>query len=104
MQTSTTFFKVAGLKNSKMFFRDEPLSFFHRFLNSKFSNRFDFTWTLFPKIHIIFDPNFPYISTKISKLEIYSLVQTAKYLWGTINSFCACLISQSVYAHPITMI
>ena len=53
-QTSTDLFTIAGLKNSKTFCRDEPLSFFQRFLNSKFSNRFDFTWTFIWKNHIIF--------------------------------------------------
>ena len=52
-QTSTAFFKIAGLKSFKTFCRDQPSSFFHRFLNSKFSNRFNFTWTFFEKTYII---------------------------------------------------
>ena len=94
-QTSSALFKIAGLKNLKLFCRDLPLSFFHRFLNTKFSNRFNFTWNFFWKNHIIHYPAFPCISTeeimaaKISKLQIYSLFQTAKYLWGN-NQLLLC--------------
>ena len=64
---STKFFKrQKSFQNiwSKNFCRDQVLSFFHRFLNVKFSNRFNFTWSLFEKHVIIYYSVFPcYIST-----------------------------------------
>ena len=92
-ETSTSLFKIAGLKNFKTFIGDDPLSFFHRFLNSEFSDSFNFSCTFFGKNYITYYLVFQCISTEeimaaeVSKLHIYSLFETAKYLWGNNQLF-----------------
>ena len=88
-QTPTALFKTAVLKNYNAFCRDQPSSFFHWCLNSKFSNRF------FISHHILssFPMHFYCWSYKFNHN-----FRQQNICGGTINSFCVgLLIWQSVY-------